>query len=51
MTHSLSARTLPRRVTVPPIAGANFYVAKPVSYEGFSDAIRQLGLFFSVGRQ
>lgn len=28
--------------------GANFYVTKPVSYEGFANAIRQLGLFFSV---
>jgi DNA-binding response OmpR family regulator len=28
--------------------GANFYVTKPVSYEGFANAIRQLGMFFSV---
>jgi CheY-like chemotaxis protein len=28
--------------------GANVYVTKPVNYEGFSHAIRQLGLFFSV---
>jgi CheY-like chemotaxis protein len=28
--------------------GANVYVTKPVNYEGFANAIRQLGLFFSV---
>jgi CheY-like chemotaxis protein len=28
--------------------GANVYVTKPVNYEGFATAIRQLGLFFSV---
>jgi DNA-binding response OmpR family regulator len=28
--------------------GANVYITKPVSYEGFADAIRQLGMFFSV---
>lgn len=28
--------------------GANVYITKPVNYEGFSNAIRQLGLFFSV---
>ena len=28
--------------------GANFYITKPVSYEGFANAIKQLGLFFSV---
>ena len=28
--------------------GCNVYVTKPVNYEGFSNAIRQLGLFFSV---
>ena len=28
--------------------GANVYITKPVNYEGFSHAIRQLGLFFSV---
>jgi len=28
--------------------GANAYITKPVNYEGFSNAIRQLGLFFSV---
>lgn len=28
--------------------GANVYITKPVDYEGFSNAIRQLGLFFSV---
>lgn len=28
--------------------GANVYITKPVSYEGFAHAIRQLGLFFSV---
>ncbi|MCB1419169.1 MAG: response regulator [Notoacmeibacter sp.] len=28
--------------------GANVYVTKPVDYEGFANAIRQLGLFFSV---
>ena len=28
--------------------GANVYITKPVSYEGFANAIRQLGLFFSV---
>lgn len=28
--------------------GANVYITKPVSYDGFSNAIRQLGLFFSV---
>ena len=28
--------------------GANVYVTKPVIYEDFANAIRQLGLFFSV---
>ncbi|MCG5234679.1 response regulator [Xanthobacter autotrophicus] len=28
--------------------GANVYVTKPVNYENFANAIRQLGLFFSV---
>ena len=28
--------------------GCNAYVTKPVNYEGFANAIRQLGLFFSV---
>ncbi|RYG96309.1 MAG: response regulator [Alphaproteobacteria bacterium] len=28
--------------------GANVYVTKPVNYDGFANAIRQLGLFFSV---
>ena len=28
--------------------GANVYITKPVDYEGFAHAIRQLGLFFSV---
>jgi CheY-like chemotaxis protein len=28
--------------------GANVYITKPVDYESFSTAIRQLGLFFSV---
>ncbi len=28
--------------------GASFYITKPVSYEGFANAIRQLGMFFSV---
>ena len=28
--------------------GCNVYVTKPVDYESFADAIRQLGLFFSV---
>lgn len=28
--------------------GANVYITKPVNYEGFAHAIRQLGLFFSV---
>lgn len=28
--------------------GANVYVTKPVAYEAFSQAIRQLGLFLSV---
>ena len=28
--------------------GANVYVTKPLNYEGFAHAIRQLGLFFSV---
>lgn len=28
--------------------GANVYITKPVGYEGFANAIRQLGLFFSV---
>lgn len=28
--------------------GCNVYITKPVDYEGFSGAIRQLGLFLSV---
>jgi CheY-like chemotaxis protein len=28
--------------------GCNVYVTKPVNYEAFADAIRQLGLFLSV---
>ena len=28
--------------------GANVYITKPLNYEGFATAIRQLGLFFSV---
>ncbi|MFZ5691746.1 MAG: response regulator [Pseudomonadota bacterium] len=28
--------------------GANVYITKPVNYESFANAIRQLGLFFSV---
>ena len=28
--------------------GANVYITKPVEYESFAHAIRQLGLFFSV---
>lgn len=28
--------------------GANVYITKPVDYENFAHAIRQLGLFFSV---
>ena len=28
--------------------GANVYITKPVNYENFAHAIRQLGLFFSV---
>lgn len=28
--------------------GANVYVTKPVNYESFANAIRQIGLFFSV---
>ena len=28
--------------------GANVYITKPVHYDGFANAIRQLGLFFSV---
>ena len=31
-------------------AGANVYITKPVSFEGFANAIRQLGLFLSVMR-
>jgi DNA-binding response OmpR family regulator len=28
--------------------GANVYITKPVNYDNFANAIRQLGLFFSV---
>ncbi|MDB5596462.1 MAG: two-component response regulator [Hyphomicrobiales bacterium] len=28
--------------------GCNVYITKPVNYEGFATAIRQLGLFFTV---
>jgi CheY-like chemotaxis protein len=28
--------------------GANVYITKPVDYDGFAHAIKQLGLFFSV---
>jgi len=28
--------------------GANVYITKPVDYESFATAIRQLGLFLSV---
>lgn len=28
--------------------GANVYITKPVDYESFANAIRQLGMFFSV---
>jgi CheY-like chemotaxis protein len=28
--------------------GANVYITKPVNYDGFANAIRQLGLFVSV---
>lgn len=28
--------------------GCNVYITKPVSYDGFASAIRQLGLFFTV---
>ncbi|HSI40127.1 MAG TPA: response regulator [Xanthobacteraceae bacterium] len=28
--------------------GANVYITKPVNYDGFANAIRQLGMFFSV---
>jgi CheY-like chemotaxis protein len=28
--------------------GCNVYITKPVEYESFADAIRQLGLFLSV---
>jgi CheY-like chemotaxis protein len=28
--------------------GCNVYITKPVNYESFATAIRQLGLFFSV---
>jgi hypothetical protein len=28
--------------------GANVYITKPLNYESFANAIRQLGLFLSV---
>ena len=28
--------------------GANVYITKPVNYDNFANAIRQLGLFFAV---
>ena len=30
--------------------GANVYITKPVDYESFANAIRQLGMFFSIRR-
>ena len=38
----------PREVTRCYDLGCNVYITKPVDYEHFSDAIRQLGLFLSV---
>ena len=30
------------------IAGANVYITKPLNYDNFASAIRQLGLFLAV---
>jgi len=37
-----------RRVKESYELGCNVYITKPVNYESFANAIRQLGLFFSV---
>ena len=36
------------RFSAATILGANVYITKPVNYDGFANAIRQLGLFFTV---
>jgi len=38
----------PREIALCHALGCNSYITKPVAYEAFVDAIRQLGLFLSV---
>jgi DNA-binding response OmpR family regulator len=41
-------RTIGQALLVLLDLGCNVYITKPVDYEGFATAIRQLGLFLSV---
>ena len=44
----LTSTDAPREVTRCYELGCSVYITKPVNYEQFSEAIRQLGLFISV---